>query len=134
MPAASNGTTITANPADLPIRAHEILEDALRDHLSGLSDQGAGTGYQESLADLDGTRVVLGELAPLINGRKPGLLGTLAPQLDTLQRALNATRHDGTWWSPSTAPLSQRQAVNGAIGQVLETLSPVPDLLEIGTS
>ena len=118
--------TITADPADLPVRAHEILEDSLRDKLSGNSDQGAGSGYQETLADVDGTRVVLDELAPLISARRPGLVDTAKAQLDTLQQALQATTA-----GPQTAPLPQRQRVNAAIGQVLETLSVVPDLLEI---
>ena len=118
--------TITADPADLPLRAHEILEDALRDKLSGNSDQGAGSSYQETLADLDGTRVVLDELGPLINTRRPQLVAEAKAQVDTLQQALEATTA-----SPETAPLAERQRVDAAIGQVLETLSLVPDLLEI---
>lgn len=121
--------SVTADPADLPIRAHEILEDSLRDKLSGHSDQGANSGYQETLADIDGTRVVLDELAPLINERRPQLVATAKAQLDTLEQALRATTS-----GPATAPLDQRQRVNGAIGQVLETLAPVPDLLEIRQS
>lgn len=121
--------TITADPADLPVRAHEILEDSLRDKLTGMSDQGAGTGYQETLADVAGTRVVLDELAPLIDKRRPQLVATAKTQLDTLEQALRATTG-----SPETAPLSQRQHVDAAIGQVLETLSLVPDLLEIRQS
>jgi high-affinity iron transporter len=121
--------TITADPTDLPIRAHEILEDALRDKLSGMSDQGAGSGYQETLADVDGTRVVLDELAPLITQRRPQLVATAKTELDTLDQALKAATG-----SPETASLAQRQRVNAAIGQALETLSLVPDLLEIRQS
>ena len=127
-------TSLTVNPKDMPIRLHEILEDALRDHLSGLTDQGAGSGFAETLADVDGTRVVLGELQSLINQRRPGLVTAVVPQLDALQSALRATEHDGVFDSPTTAPIAERQHVNAAIGQVLETISPVPDLLEIGAS
>jgi high-affinity iron transporter len=122
--------SLTVNPKDMPIRLHEILEDALRDHLSGLSDQGAGSGYAETLADVDGTRVVLGELQSLINERKPGLVAAVTPQLDALRSTVQAVQHD----DPTTAPMAERQHVNAAIGQVLETISPVPDLLEIGAS
>ncbi|HKS45613.1 MAG TPA: iron uptake transporter permease EfeU [Amycolatopsis sp.] len=118
--------TLTADPADLPLRAHEILEDALRDKLTGASDLGAGSGYQETLADVDGTRVVLDELAPLIDARKPQLVATIKTQLDTLEQALKATTS-----GPMTAPQAERQRVNAAIGQVLETLSVIPTLLEI---
>ncbi|WP_236792381.1 iron uptake transporter permease EfeU [Amycolatopsis sp. GM8] len=117
---------ITADPADLPIRAHEILEDALRDKLSGNSDQGAGSAYQETLADVEATRVVLDELTPLVNARRAGLVAAAKTDLDTLEAALNATTA-----SPRTAPPAQRQRVNAAIGQALETLAPIPDLLEI---
>jgi high-affinity iron transporter len=127
-------TSLTVNPKDMPIRLHEILEDALRDHLSGMSDQGAGSGFAETLADVDGTRVVLGELQSLINQRRPGLVATVTTQLDALQSALRATGHNGVFDDPTTAPVAERQHVNAAIGQVLETISPVPDLLEIGAS
>jgi high-affinity iron transporter len=126
--------SLTMNPKDMPLRLHEILEDAQRDHLSGMTDQGAGSGFAETLADVDGTRVVLGELRDLINQRKPGLVNTIEPQLDTLEHALRATEHDGVFDNQTTAPLAERQRVNAAIGQVLETISPVPDLLEIGAS
>jgi high-affinity iron transporter len=126
--------TLTAAPLDMTLRVHEILEDAQRDHLSGMTDMGAGTGYAETLADVDGTRVVLGELRSLIEERKPGLVAAVESDLDTLQRALEATGHHGVWDNETTGPLAERQRVNAAIGQELETVSPVPDLLEIGAS
>jgi high-affinity iron transporter len=137
---ARNVATVQANltsgdlagdPTKLPIRAHEILEDALRDHLSGLDDQGSGRAFPETYADLQVTRVVLGELAPLIDARAPGLLSTAQAQMSTLQQALLATREHGRWTSLSTASLSARQHVDGAIGALLETLSALPDLLEV---
>ena len=118
----------------MTIRAHEILEDAQRDHLSGNSDMGAGTGFPETLADVDGTRVVLGELAPLIEQRKAGIVTKVQADLDVLQQALLATRHNGVWDNEKTAPIEERNRVNAAIGQELEDISPVPDLLEIGAS
>lgn len=121
---------VTVDPTDLPIRAHEILEDALRDHLSGMTDEGAGAAYPETLADVQGTRVVLGELAPLLNPRSPHLVTTAGAQLDTLQQALLATRVNGRWESLAATPTAAREKVNAAIGATLETLSDVPDLLE----
>jgi len=122
---------LAGDPTNLPLRAHEILEDALRDHLSGIDDEGSGDAYPATYADLQVTRVVLGELAPLISERAPRLLPTARAQMNTLERALLATRAHGQWASISSASLSQRQRVDGAIGAVLETLSSVPDLLEI---
>lgn len=123
--------SLTVDPADLPLRAHEILEDALRDHLTGATDQGAGAGFAETLADAQGTRVVLDELAPLIDARRADLLPTASRQLETLAATLQATRQNGRWTSVAAAPLATRQAVNAAIGALLETLAPVPDLLEV---
>jgi len=125
---------LAGDPTNLPVRAHEILEDALRDHLSGLDDQGSGAAYPETYADLQVTRAVLGDLSALIGARQPGLMGTLQHQLDALQQALLATRRDGHWMPRGAVPLAQRQAVDGATGALLESLSSVPDLLEVPPS
>ena len=122
---------LAGDPANLPIRAHEIIEDALRDHLSGIDDEGSGDAYAATYADVQADRIVLGELAPLIQGRAPRLLPTVYAQLNTLQQALLATRPGGRWTSIGSASLAQRQQVDGATGAVLETLSSVPDLLEV---
>ncbi|MBB1155427.1 iron uptake transporter permease EfeU [Amycolatopsis dendrobii] len=116
---------VAGDPTKLPIRAHEILEDAIRDHLSGMDNQGSGTAYAATDADLDVTRIVLAELTPLLNERAPNLVKTAAKQLTTLHEAL--VNH-----APTT--LAQRQAVNGAAGAVVETLSAVPTLLEVPPS
>ncbi|MGO9785083.1 MAG: iron uptake transporter permease EfeU [Streptosporangiaceae bacterium] len=122
---------LAGDPTNPPIRAHEILEDALRDHLSGVDDQGSGDAYPETYADLQVTRVVLSELAPLITARAPKLLPTVQAQLNALQTALLATQVNGRWTSLSSASLAMRQQVDGALGALLETLSSVPDLLEV---
>ena len=122
---------LAGDPTNLPIRAHEILEDALRDHLSGIDDQGSGDAYPETYADVQVTRVVLSELAPLITARAPKLLPTAQTRLNALQTALLATRVHGQWTSLGSASLAMRQQVDGALGALLETLSSVPDLLEV---
>jgi high-affinity iron transporter len=122
---------LAGDPTNLPLRAHEILEDALRDHLSGLDDQGSGAAYPQTYADLQVTRVILGELSALINARAPKLLPAAQPQLDAVAQALLATRADGQWQPAGSVPLLARQQVDAAIGALLETLSRVPDLLEV---
>jgi high-affinity iron transporter len=122
---------LAGDPVNLPIRAHEILEDALRDHLSGLDDQGSGDAYPETYADLQVTRTVLGELAPLITARAPALMPALGSRLNAVQQALLATQQHGQWAPAGSVPLTQRQQVNGTIGALLESLSSVPDLLEV---
>ena len=122
---------LAGDPTNLPIRAHEILEDALRDHLSGLDDEGGGAAFAQTYADVQVTRAVLGDLTPLINPRHPGLPDIAGEQLDILQRALLTTQADGRWESLATASRAAREQVDGALGAVLETLSAVPDLLEV---
>jgi high-affinity iron transporter len=121
---------LAGDPANLPIRTHEILEDALRDHLSGIDDQGGGAAFAQTYADVQVTTAVLGYLAPLINARQPGLPDIADDQLDILNAALLATRGNGHWESLGTASLAAREHVDAAIDAVLETLSAVPDLLE----
>src|SRR5262249_5638105 len=114
---------IAGDPANLPLRAHEILEDAVRDHLSGIDDQGGGAAYAGTYADGPATRARLAEPSPHNSARAPQLLPAARAQLDALQQALLSTR--------ATTALAARQRVNAAIGALLETLSSVPDLLEI---
>ena len=122
---------LSVDPKDMTLRAHEILEDALRDHLNGLTDQGSGAAYPETDADLAGTRVVLDMLAPLINERAPHLLPMITTGLDRLHQALLATQAAGAWQPISSAPPATRRRVNAALGAVVENLALIPDLLEI---
>jgi high-affinity iron transporter len=122
---------LAGDPTQLPLRAHEIMEDALRDHLSAIDDEGAGAAYAMTYADTQVDQVVLGYLANLIDERKPGLVATADSQLAALQSALLATKAGGQWQSLTAVSLEQRQQVNAATGALLETLASVPDLLEV---
>ena len=123
---------LAGDPTQLPLRVHEIIEDALRDHLSGIDDEGGNAAYAQTWADTQVDRVVLGDESALINDRDPGLVATAQSQLSTLDTALLATRTGGgQWQSLTTVSLGQRQHVDAAIGALLETLAVVPDLLEI---
>ncbi len=122
---------LTGDPTQLPVRAHEIVEDALRDHLSAIDDQGAGAAYAMTWADTQIDKVVLGYLASLLNERQPGLVATADSQLAALDQALLASKANGQWQSPAAVTAGQRQQVNAAIGALLETLAAVPDLLEV---
>ncbi|MFJ9370624.1 iron uptake transporter permease EfeU [Nocardia sp. NPDC101769] len=124
------GTDIAGDPATLPVRAHEILEDALRDHLSGLDDQGAGAAYPATLADVEVTRTVLDQLAVPLDERDPQLRTDLGTKLDRLRAALLTTQDNGRWRAPAQTPQAARQAVLAAIGAALEALDRVPRLLE----
>ncbi|NMD55012.1 MULTISPECIES: iron uptake transporter permease EfeU [Tsukamurella] len=123
---------IAGDPITLTKRAQEILEDALRDHLTGVSDQGAHAGYAATAADVEATRAVLRVLEPLLAPRVPDLLPTARRELDDIVKALDAVkRPDGTYPPLEQPALALRQKINGTVGQALETLSAVPNLLEI---
>ena len=122
---------LAGDPAQLPIRAHEIIEDALRDHLSAIDDEGAGAAYPMTYADTQVDRAVLGYLSGLIGQREPGLVATADSELAALDAALLATKADGQWQPLTAVSLDKRQHVDAAMGALLETLASVPDLLEV---
>lgn len=117
--------TFEAN--DVTVRAHEILEDTLRFTLTGQDDYGSGSGFGTARADLDGSRALLLMLRGLLDQRAPRLAGTALSQMDVLRRALDTA--GGTL--VAGAPAAVRHRVNAATGQLLETLAPIPDLLEV---
>jgi high-affinity iron transporter len=122
---------LAGDATQLSLRAHEIIEDALRDHLSAIDDEGAGAAYPMTYADTQVDKAVLGYLSGLIGQRAPGLVATADSQLATLDQALLATQADGQWQPLTAVSQRQRQHVDGAIGALLETLASVPNLLEV---
>ncbi|MET9684339.1 iron uptake transporter permease EfeU [Streptomyces coeruleorubidus] len=120
--------------SDLPLRAHEILENTLQFELTGDTDQGSGTGLATADANLAGTRELLTVLRPLLTTRAPRLLSTVDADIARLQALLDAEHRDGRWTSVDRLGRTAKARIDGATGQLLEDLSPVPDLLEIRKS
>jgi high-affinity iron transporter len=116
---------------DWTLRCHEILEDALRDSLSGEDDYGSGTDLASVIADVAATREVLGLLAPVLDFSAPHLVGRARRKLTGLLRAADAARVNGHWVAIGSLTVGQRERIDGAIGAALETLAPVPDRLHI---
>ncbi|MEU0944224.1 iron uptake transporter permease EfeU [Streptomyces canus] len=122
------------DPGDLPLRAHEILENTLQFELTGDTDQGSGTELATADANLTGTRELLTVLRPLLTSRAPHLLPTVDSDLTRLQKLLDSAHHGGSWTPVDRLDAATRARLNGATGQLLEDLAPVPDLLEIRKS
>ncbi|MDT0481836.1 iron uptake transporter permease EfeU [Streptomyces doebereineriae] len=122
------------DPGDLPLRAHEILENTLQFELTGDADQGSGTELATADANLTGTRELLTVLRPLLTTRAPHLLPTVDADTARLQKLLDSAHHGGSWTPVDRLDATARARLNGATGQLLEDLSPVPDLLEIRKS
>ncbi|MEU0053302.1 iron uptake transporter permease EfeU [Streptomyces sp. NPDC006309] len=121
-------------PGDLPQRAHEILENTLQLELTGDTDEGSGTTLATTDANLVGTRELLTVLRPLLTTRSPHMLPTVDADIARLQKLLDAAHHGGSWTPVSRLDSATRTRVNGATGQLLEDLAPIPDLLEIRRS
>lgn len=114
------------DPGDLPLRAHEILENAMQFQLTGIADYGSGTTLATLYANTQGTAEVLNVLRPLIVVRDPGLSRTVDADLASVQRAVLAAQQ-----APSARA---REVVDGELGGLLEELAAIPDLLAPRTS
>ncbi|HKS98616.1 MAG TPA: EfeM/EfeO family lipoprotein [Rugosimonospora sp.] len=130
----ANLVQVGPEPADLPLRAHEILEDAQRDHITRHTDFGGGAGYAATMSNVDATVALLDILGSLVDARRPGLLPVVRAGLDALRQALQAAQTPGGWISPQAASPALRQRVDAALGAVLENLAAVPGLLEMAGS
>ncbi|MFZ0040870.1 MAG: EfeM/EfeO family lipoprotein [Solirubrobacteraceae bacterium] len=122
--------TVTITPLDYATRAHEILEDAQRDLMSGTQVPWSGAGVLGTVAATAATREVITTLVPVLQGRDNTLV-EVQNWLVLLQRSLNSVRRgDGTW--PSVADLSQtqRERLDGNLAGALGALSGVPGTLE----
>lgn len=122
---------VASDPVDLTLRAHEILEDAQRDHLSGVDDQGAHAAYAMTWADLRVSRTVWDQLAEPIKSRDPALFREAMAAFARLDTALLAVRAGGSWLAPNAATVAQRAEINAAVGEALEITAQEPGLLEV---
>ncbi len=123
---------IAIPPLVYATRAHEILEDAQRDMLSGLDAPWSGAGLRATADSLAATEFVVGTLRPLLDGRG----STIEPvevELGQFRAALERVRreHGGAW--PRLEDLTQRQheRVDSALGSLLERLDTIPGALEV---
>ncbi|XUL86003.1 iron uptake transporter permease EfeU [Streptomyces galilaeus] len=122
------------DPGDLPLRAHEILENALQFELTGDTDEGSGTNLATVDSNLAGTRELLTVLRPLLTKESTTLLPTVDAAVARLQKLLDSAHHGGSWTPVEQLSRPDRARLDGATGQLLEDLAPVPDLLEIRKS
>jgi iron uptake system EfeUOB component EfeO/EfeM len=118
-------------PLEYATRAHEILEDAARDFLSGADVPWSGEGVLATDAGLDATEEVIATLRPLLRGRE-NVIPIVDAELASLRSAMAslAVAHGGRL--PSNGQLTQRQVelLDGTLGGALEALSQVPGALE----
>jgi high-affinity iron transporter len=122
---------VSITPLEYATRAHEILEDAQRDLLSGADVPWSGEGVLATEAGLEATEEVISTVRPILIGEE-----SVAPAVETELAALRsvmvsiAAAHGGRL--PSNGQLTQQQSelLDGTLGGALEALSEVPGRLE----
>ncbi|HEY7222350.1 MAG TPA: EfeM/EfeO family lipoprotein [Micromonosporaceae bacterium] len=118
-------------PNDLPLRAHEILEDSLQFQLTGAADLGSGTSVATLEANLDGTRAVLDALEPVLRQRYAGW-DSIGPAMSRVVEAVNAVRRpDGSLPALTSLTQTQRERLAGSLGNLIETLAPIAAIGEV---
>jgi len=118
------------DPADTGLRAHEILENTVQFELTGRTDYGSGTNLATAHANLDGTRVLLGYLGPLLKTRDAGY-GELGDWMDRAQHTLDGFDHSGKWTPLAQLTRSQREKVDSDLGGLVERLADVAALTDV---
>ncbi|MEE4545350.1 EfeM/EfeO family lipoprotein [Streptomyces sp. V4-01] len=118
------------DPADMGLRAHEIVENAEQFELTGRTDYGSGTNLATADANIEGSRQILTLLRPLLVPRDPGLAG-LDAALDRAQAHLKALDHGGTWTPTAELTVRQREQVDADFGDLLERLAPVAAIFDV---
>ena len=119
-------------PLEYATRAHEILEDAARDLLSGADVPWSGEGVLATDAGLDATEEVITTLQPLLQRTRGRDDGSQRRTRGPARRRWPRSRPPTADACRATAQLTQRQSelLDGALGGALEGLSQVPGALE----
>jgi iron uptake system EfeUOB component EfeO/EfeM len=123
--------SVQITPLDYATRAHEILEDAQRDLLSGMDVQWSGAGVLGTAAGLTATQEVIGTLTPLLQGRD-NTLAEVDAWLPQLQAVLSQLRkaHHGTYPSLGQLTTAEYERLDGTMAETLGALALVPGTLE----
>jgi high-affinity iron transporter len=124
-------SSMAISPLDYATRAHEILEDAQRDMLSGQAAPWSGAGLMATDAARRATHVVIGTLATTLAGRGE-VLGPVRNTMLGLDRAFARVRRDHGGTLPALGALThdEHALITGRLGTALEALSGIPGDLE----
>ncbi|WP_285114969.1 EfeM/EfeO family lipoprotein [Leifsonia sp. fls2-241-R2A-40a] len=113
------------DPGEVALRAHEIVEDAIQDSLTGATDAGSGSALATIDAQLTGAQEALSPLIPVLTGRYDRLADARRSLADA--RALVETHRaaDGTWIPLAALDRTARERVDAALSRAAELLAPV---------
>ena len=113
------------DPGDMGLRAHEIVEDAIRDVLAGAADAGSGTELATIDANLTGATQALAPLHDILASRYPQLAATQQSIASTQQLVEGFRGADGAWTPLAGLTTAQREHLDAALSQTAELLAPV---------
>ncbi|MEU3986011.1 EfeM/EfeO family lipoprotein [Streptomyces sp. NPDC026672] len=117
------------DPAQLGLRAHEILENTVQFELTGRTDYGSGSNLATARANLDGTREVLARLRPLLTPRLADLPG-LDEEMDRTRHTLDSFRTASGWTPLDRLDRNGRERVDAALDDLVERLASVATLCD----
>jgi iron uptake system EfeUOB component EfeO/EfeM len=123
-------------PLEYTLRAHEILEDAQRDQLSGTDVPASGEGVLGTEAGLTATEHVIATMYLLLHPGQDDEEVAIGPRIETELAALRAVftaierAHGGRLPANQALGRSESEALQGALGGALEALAQVPPNLE----
>lgn len=127
----SSFATARLNPADLGLRAHEIMENAIQNELNGQSDELSGTTLATIDANIAGTIAAIDPLRALLKSRGYDLGKTD----DWLARAATLVESfhqlDGRWTPLAGLSVSDREKLNATLDQTAELLAPIAAICEV---
>ena len=127
--------TMAISQLEYATRAHEILEDAQRDMLSGVDAPWSGAGLRATAASLAATEFVVKTLKPLLDGRG-GAIEPVENELARFRADLERVRreHGGRWPRLEALSRTQHERVDGGLGSLLQRLDDIPGALEVKRS
>jgi iron uptake system component EfeO len=113
------------DPGAIGLRAHEIVEVALQDVLTGAADAGSGTELATIDANLEGAAEALAPLHDVLASRYADL-GRTTDALQSTRTLVQSFRGaDGTWTPLASLDRGQREQLDAALGEDAELLAPV---------
>jgi high-affinity iron transporter len=125
--------SVQISPLEYATRAHEILEDAQRDLLSGTHVPWSGQGVLGTAAGLDATEEVFHTLQPLLSGRE-NTEAEVRSELGLLSSAIAQIRHNhGGWPALNQLSMYEHERLNGTLAGALTALELLPGTLETKT-
>lgn len=125
-------TMLNWTNTDLPLRAHEILENTLQFELTGETNEGSNTNLATAWANVQGTSLALVALKPLLQTRDPHLLSNATAAIGRLTTSLGAYEQpNGHWTGLDALTTAQRERLDSATSGLLEELEKIPDELEL---